>query len=94
MAVPRVASDGKDRRPLHVSLRRLRDEIVDLYLDWREEAAAVADAYAKWADAPADEKGPCFAVYLAAIDREEAAARSYADVLASGERLSHCWEAR
>ena len=83
MATSRMASDGKDRSALHVSLR-LRDEIIDLYLDWREEAAAVADAYATWADAPAGEKGPCFAAYTAAIDREEAAARSYADV--AGER--------
>ena len=89
-----MASDGKGRSALHASLRRLRDEILDLYLDWREEAAAVADAYASWADAPAGEEGRCFAAYLAAIDREEAAARSYADVLANGERLSHRWGAR
>ena len=89
MAASRMASDGKDSSALHVSLRRLRDEIIDLYLDWREEAAGVADAYANWADAPADEQAPCFVAYLAAIDREEAAARSYADVVANGERLSH-----
>jgi hypothetical protein len=29
---------------MRASLRRLRDEIIDLYLDWREGAAAVADA--------------------------------------------------
>ena len=34
---------------MRASLTRLRDEIIDLYLDWREEAAAVADAYAMWA---------------------------------------------
>jgi hypothetical protein len=69
---------------------RLRDEIIDMYLDWREEAAAVADAYAMWADAPTGERGRRFAAVTAAIDREEAAARSYADVLANGERLSQC----
>ena len=69
------------------------DEILDLYLDWREEAAAVADAYASWAGAPAGEEGRCFAAYTAALDREEAAARSYADVLAIGERLSQQWGA-
>ena len=84
-----MAADGKGRSTLHAPLRRLRDEILDLYLDWREEAAAVADAYASWAGAPAGEEGRCFAAYTAALDREEAAARSYADVLASGERLSH-----
>ena len=79
---------------MHVSLRRLRDEIIDSYLAWREEAAAVADAYALWADATADDKAARFAAFTAAIDREEAAARNYADVLASGERLSHRWETR
>ena len=86
MAARQMASDGKGRSHLQVSLRRLRDEIIDLYLDWREEAAGVADAYATWADATADEKGACFVAYLAAIDREEAAARSYADVVSNGER--------
>ena len=89
MAAQRIGSDGKDRSAQHVSLRRLRDEVIDLYLDWREEAAGVSDAYATWADAPAGEKGPSFAAYLAATDREEAAARSYADVVSNGERLSH-----
>jgi hypothetical protein len=87
MAAPRIASDGKDHGGLHLSLRRLRDEIVDLYLDWREEAATVAEAYATWADATADRKGRCFAAYTAAIDREEAAARSYAVAVGTGERL-------
>jgi hypothetical protein len=58
----------------------------DLYLDWREEPAAVADAYARWAGAPAGEEGRGFAAYAAALDREEAAARGYADALANGER--------
>ena len=74
---------------MRASSRRLRDEIIDLYLGWREEAAAAAEAYALWADATADDKAARFAAFTAAIDREEAAARSYADVLASGERLSH-----
>jgi hypothetical protein len=65
----------------------LRDEIIDLYLDWREEATAVADAYALWADATAGDKAARFVAFTAAIDREEAAARSYADALAKGERV-------
>ena len=91
MAAPRRVSDGKDRSGMRASLRRLRDEILDLYLDWREQAAAVEDAYETWAGAPAGEGGRWFAVYLAALDREEAAARSYAYALASGERLSPRW---
>jgi hypothetical protein len=75
---------------MRASLTLLRNEIIKLYLDWREEAAAEADAYALWADAPTGERSRCFAAFTAAIDREEAAARSYADVLANGERLSQC----
>lgn len=73
---------------MRASSRRLRDEIIDLYLDWREEAAAAADAYALWADATADDKAARFAAFTVAIDREEAAARSYADVLAAAQLLA------
>ena len=88
MATSRKGADSKGRNALHAPLRRLRDEILDLYLDWREQAAAVADAYAIWEGAPAGEEGQCFAAYTAALDREQAAARSYADLLANAERLS------
>jgi hypothetical protein len=86
-----MAADSKGRSALRAPLSRLRDEIIDLYLDWREQAAAVEDAYESWAGAPAGEEGRCFAAYTAALDREEAAARSYANVLASSERLSQGW---
>jgi hypothetical protein len=88
MAISRMAGDSYGRSALQAPLRRLRDQIIDLYLDWREETAAVADAYASWAGAPAGEAGQGFAAYAAALDREEAAARGYADALAKGERLS------
>jgi hypothetical protein len=80
-----MGADSKGRGALHAPLGRLRDELLDLYLDWREEAAAVADAYARWAGAPAGEEGRCFAADTAALDREDAAAQSYADVAAIGE---------
>jgi hypothetical protein len=85
MATSRMAADSNGRGALRGPLRPLTDELVDLYLDWREEAAAVADAYASWAGAPAGEEGRCFAAYTAALDREEAAPRNYADVLAHGD---------
>ena len=77
----------------HGRMASSRDELLDLYLNWREGAAAVADAYSSWAGAPAGEEGRCFAAYTAALDREEAAPRSYADVAAIGERLSQQWGA-
>jgi hypothetical protein len=84
-----MAGDSNGRSAPPAPLRRLRDQIIDLYLDWREETAAVADAYARWTGAPAGEQGRSFAAYAAALDREEAAARGYADALAKGERLLH-----
>jgi hypothetical protein len=65
----------------------VRDEIIDLYLDWREEATAAADAYARWADATGDDRAARFLAFTAAIDREEAAALGYAAALANGERV-------
>lgn len=93
MAMSRMAGDGNRRSAPHAPLGSLTDEIIDLYLDWREEAAAVADAYARWAGARAGEDGRCFAAYTAALDREEAAARGYAHVLADGERVAEQWRA-
>ena len=77
----------------HGRMASSRDELLDLYLNWCEGTAAVADAYSSWAGAPAGEQGRCFAAYTAALDREEAAPRSYADALANGERLSQGWGA-
>ena len=93
MAISRMTGDSNGRSALQEPLGPLRDQIIDLYLDWREETAAVADAYARWAGAPAGEEGRRFAAYAAALDREEAAARGYADALANGERLSQRWGA-
>lgn len=87
MATSRTASYGKGRGALNMALRRLRDEIIDLYLDWREEAAAAADAYALWTDATWDDRAAHFVAFMAAIDREEAAALSYAAAVANGERV-------
>jgi len=87
MATSQTASYGKGRSALNVALRLLRDEILDLYLDWREEAAAVGDTYALWARAPGHDRAARFVAYTAAIDREEAAALSYAAAVANGERV-------
>jgi hypothetical protein len=32
--------------------KRLVDEAVDAYVDWRDERACVWDAYARWTNAP------------------------------------------
>jgi hypothetical protein len=51
------------------------------YLDWRDACAAVDDAYRGWPAATGDSTGRAYAACLAALDREESAARSYAEVV-------------
>ena len=45
--------------------------------DWREERAAVWLAYDGWTSAPTADAAVAFAVYRAALDREERAAEVY-----------------
>ena len=72
----------------HTAADLLIDELVARYVAWREESAAVWET-AQWCSAamPA-ESGLSFAVYLAALDREEAAAAGYAMAL---ERVRLLW---
>ena len=52
--------------------------MVDAYVDWREEGAAVWHAYERWTCAPPADALFAFAAYQAAVDREERAADVYA----------------
>src|SRR4051812_1939555 len=58
--------------------KRLVDEAMDAYVDWREACVAVSDAYQRWAQAPSEGAGLAFGGYRAALDREERASRVYA----------------
>jgi predicted aminopeptidase len=60
----------------------LIDEAMERYVEWREECAAVYDAYANWTDAPMEEADLPFAAYSAALDREQSAATVYGRALA------------
>jgi hypothetical protein len=60
---------------------RFGDDLIDLYVHWREECIAVRAAYTWWSDAQTDERATAFAVYRAALDREEQASRVYADLI-------------
>ena len=60
----------------------LIDAAVDSYVDWREESAAVRRAYRHWAGAARADRPGAFAVYVAALDREERAGTRYAQVIA------------
>lgn len=56
--------------------RRLVDDTVLAYVEWREECVAVADMYRRWASAT-DRRRLAHAAYEAALDREESAAHAY-----------------
>ena len=62
--------------------KQLVDEVMDAYVDWREECAGVRDAYERWARAPRIDAAGAFSAYRAALDREECASHAYADRLA------------
>jgi hypothetical protein len=56
----------------------LIEEMLDHFAEWREEVAAVREAYRLWCAAPSAERDLRFGVYLATLDQEEAAATMYA----------------
>ena len=67
-----------------VAIRRtaLRELAVDVlledYVSWREECAAVSSAYQRWAEAGRARRAQAYAEYATALDREELAAGVYA----------------
>jgi hypothetical protein len=60
-----------------VGLNRLIDQMIDGYVSWREECAAVATAYENWSRSARQDRGLAYAAYTAALDREERAASTY-----------------
>lgn len=58
----------------------------DAYADWREETAHVRATYAQWSDATAADQAWASTAYVAALDREEAAADRYARLAARVSR--------
>jgi hypothetical protein len=67
----------------------LIDELMDVYVEWREECVALRETYERWADEPVSERKLAFAAYLAALEREEHASAVYADRLHEIEREPH-----
>ena len=64
----------------------LIDEMLDRHAEWREDAAAVAEAYHRWSGATARDEAWRFSVYMAALEQEDSAATSYAAVVAELDR--------
>jgi hypothetical protein len=68
----------------------LLDDLLDGYVDWRESARAVADAYARWSIASGAERDLRFAAYTATLDQEQKTASAYAAAVTDVERwLQH-----
>lgn len=61
--------------------KRLVDEAIDAYVDWREERESVWDAYSRWTSAPKPDSLLAFSAYRAELDREERAADVYAELM-------------
>jgi hypothetical protein len=60
---------------------KLIDEVMDAYVEWRQESAKVESAYRRWSIARLTDPARAFAEYAAALDREELASMSYAQVI-------------
>jgi hypothetical protein len=54
------------------------DELLEGYVSWREACGAVWRAYERWIGSGRGERSLAYAAYLAALDGEERAARTYA----------------
>ncbi|HTE63569.1 MAG TPA: hypothetical protein VK631_24650 [Solirubrobacteraceae bacterium] len=57
------------------------DDVMDAYVEWREECAEVEVAYLRWSIASPTDALLAFAAYVAALDREDRASSSYAEVI-------------
>ena len=56
------------------------DELTRVYVSWREVSVAVQVAYDRWSTATSSTRAEAFAAFSLALNREEAAARTYADL--------------
>jgi hypothetical protein len=70
---------SSDRGSARWLIDQLVDQLLELYVAWREESRTVQFAYEQWADADRGERKLAYAGYLAALDREQQAARVYAE---------------
>jgi hypothetical protein len=66
--------------------KRLVDELMDGYVDWRQACRVVHDAYCSWSGTTGAGAAATFALYSVALDREERAAEVYAGLVS---RVGH-----
>jgi hypothetical protein len=60
---------------------QLIDDLMDMYVEWREACVALRTAYERWSSVRVAERRLAFAAYQAALDWEEQASAIYADRL-------------
>jgi hypothetical protein len=65
----------------------LIDAVMDGYVMWREQRAAVEETYRAWGAAPAEQRPSAYADYRTALDREEHAANEYQRLVERAARL-------
>jgi NAD-dependent SIR2 family protein deacetylase len=54
------------------------EDVMDAYVDWREQSRNVWDAYQRWVRAARQDERLRFAAYLAELDQEQRASAVYA----------------
>jgi hypothetical protein len=86
MPTPEIPHISTHTNTLVDPAARLADQMLSYCMDWRNDDAAVADAYRVWQRAPAAQEAAPFAVYIAALDKEEAAATRSAMVVKNLDR--------
>jgi hypothetical protein len=64
----------------------LIDDLMEAYVEWREECAGLVHAYERWASVPATDRDLAFAAYKAALDREQQASAVYSNRIDRVER--------
>jgi hypothetical protein len=68
------------------SRAELVDDLMDRYVEWREQSVAVRRTYEEWSKAPAAQQRRAFEDFEAALDLEEQATLLYADRVSKLER--------
>jgi hypothetical protein len=83
-----------DRMPHQLEVERVEtriraeliDEVMDRYLDWREQCVALRKAYERWSNGTVSDQRWAFEAYRATLDLEEHSSDVYADWLNRFER--------
>ena len=69
---------------------QLIDELMEMYVEWREACMALRTAYERWSNVRLAEREFAFAAYRAALDREEQASARYGARFEQGARELSC----